>query len=156
MANTAALTKEQIARISRKESRKIIEPMKAQLVLLRKTVATLKNERAQFRREVATVSKGTVRSATPQLRSEVDVAEAGTTTRRYRFTAASFRKLRERLELTRPEMATLLGSSKQAVYMWETEGSQPREVFVAKIAIVKGLTKQSARQLLEAHPDGQP
>ena len=156
MASVAFVSKEQVARISRKEIREILKPMKEQLDALRKAVAELKKERLQFRREMASVSKATVRSATPQLRSdETKTAPAAGSKKPFRFSASGFRKLRERLDLSQPEMASLLGSSVQAVYSWESGNAQPREVFRAKMAIVRSLTKRSARKLLEDHAGGQ-
>lgn len=156
MASVAIVSKEQVARISRKEIREILKPMKEQLDALRKTVAELKKERLQFRREMATVSKATVRSATPQLRlEETQSASAAGGQKSFRFSANGFRKLRERLDLSQPEMAALLGSSVPAVYSWESGNAQPREVFRAKMAIVRSLTKRSARKLLEDHVGAQ-
>ncbi|MFQ6308779.1 helix-turn-helix domain-containing protein [Lysobacter capsici] len=57
--------------------------------------------------------------------------------------------------MSQPEMAILLGSSVQAVYSWESGNAQPREVFRAKMAIVRSLTKRSARKLLEDHSGDQ-
>ncbi|MBT2748385.1 MULTISPECIES: hypothetical protein [unclassified Lysobacter] len=151
MANVAVVTKEQIVRISRREAKKIIEPMKAQLVVLRKTVVALKNERVTLRREVASVSKGTVRSARPRLHAKPDETVREKPKANFRYTAARVSALRERLELSRREMGLLLGSSTNAIYTWEADQARPREAFLAKLAILNGLSKSGARQLLDEH-----
>ncbi|MGO1069618.1 helix-turn-helix domain-containing protein [Lysobacter sp. CA199] len=152
MANVATALNEKIARISRKECRLLIDPLKAKIIALGKTVSDIKKERDALRRQLATVSKGTVRSAQPRLQDDQgDAPPKSADEKKFRFSAAGLRQLRERLELSRRELATLVGCGENAVWKWEAKKAVPRDVFAQKIAIVRGLNKRTARQLLDQH-----
>ncbi|WP_408951444.1 helix-turn-helix domain-containing protein [Lysobacter sp. Hz 25] len=143
---------EKIARISRRECRSLIDPLKVQIAALRKAVSEMKQERDGLKRQLATVSKGTVRSAQPRLQgNQGEALPKSADEKKFRFAASRLRQLRERLELSRREFAVLVGSGENTVWKWESKKAVPREVFMQKIAIVSGLNKRTARQLLEQH-----
>ncbi|UZW61808.1 helix-turn-helix domain-containing protein [Lysobacter enzymogenes] len=70
---------------------------------------------------------------------------------RARFSAGGLKKLRKRLGLTREAFAPLLGVSSQTIYIWESGQARPRQESVDKLAIVRGMTKQQAQDVLAQH-----
>ena len=142
MPNIATLLKTEISRLSRREIRSEVGP-------LRKATATYRREIAALKRAVATLERRTkqiakVSTSSKSAASEVS-GEAPT-----RFVAKGLRSLRTRLDLSGPELARLLGVSTQSVYNWEHKKASPRKEQVAAIAALRSIGKKDARQRLEA------
>ena len=64
------------------------------------------------------------------------------------MTAAQYRATRERLELTRPEIAELLGVHRQSVWLWET-GERTVPAYIARhVRLIEHVGVDKARRLL--------
>src|SRR5687768_16306061 len=74
--NIAALLKQEITRLSRKELRAAITPLKKQIASLRHEVATLKKERAELHRTVSGLAKAS-RTGPATKKADVPDGEAG-------------------------------------------------------------------------------
>jgi len=144
MPNIATVLKEEIARLARKELRQHIDPLRAQVLAQRKAISALKQEVAGLQRDIAKLAKGTPKAA----QAKTDSGSAG---RPSRYSGALLRKLRERLGLSRDAFAPLIGASPQAVYNWEHTDTRPRQEFLDKIALIRGLSKAQVAALLEQH-----
>lgn len=144
MPNIATVLKEEIARLARKELRQHIDPLRAQVLAQRKAISALKQEVAGLQRDIAKLAKGTPKAA----QAKTDSGSAG---RQSRYSGALLRKLRERLDLSRDAFAPLIGASPQAVYNWEHTDTRPRQEFLDKIALIRGLSKAQVAALLEQH-----
>ncbi|ALN64614.1 helix-turn-helix family protein [Lysobacter antibioticus] len=142
MPNIASILKEEIIRLTRKEFRQQVEPLKKQILAQRKQLTSLKQELETLRRAVKAGSKG-ARQADPAKKDPTAPAAA------IRYSAAGLRKLRERLGLSRDAFAPLLGASSQAIYNWEQTDTRPRQEFLEKIASLRGLSKKQVDALLE-------
>ena len=108
MPNIAAVLREEISRLSRKEVRSQVDATKKATTQHRRHIATLKRQVAQLERQVALLSRKVL--DTPQA-----VSTASTTTRP-RFVAKGLRSQRKRLGLSATDYGKLLGVSAQSIY----------------------------------------
>jgi DNA-binding transcriptional regulator YiaG len=140
MASFAAMIKEEITRLSRKEAKKLVEPVRKAAAGYRHEIAALKRQVAAMQREIATlgrVSKKTVEAAVP-----------GAETKPTRFVAKGLRTLRERLGVSQNDFGTLAGVSGQSIYNWERGFSVPRKAQLATLAGLRSLGKREAQERL--------
>lgn len=142
MPNIASMLKEEIARISRKESRRLVDPLKKQLIAQRHAIAALKRERAELRREIASIAKGT-KAVVVSKSARVDETQA-------RFSPAGLRSLRKKLGLSAQDLGRLFGVGAQSVYNWELQKTRPRAAQLQRIAKLRGMGKRQVHRLLEA------
>lgn len=149
MPNIATVLKEEITRLARKEMRQHVDPLRAQVLAQRKAISSLKSEMERLQRDVVKLAKGTPKSAPVK----AGLTDSGKQTR---YSGALLRKLRERLSLSRDAFAPLLGASTQALYNWEQTETRPRQEFLDKIALIRGLSKKQVQELLDQHSAAKP
>ena len=100
MPNIGSVLREEISRLSRKESRGQIEQTKKATTMHRRDIAMLKRRLAQLERQVALLARKT------------PVATAAFATKRpVRFAAKGLRAQRNRLRLSQADFGKLLGVS---------------------------------------------
>jgi DNA-binding transcriptional regulator YiaG len=141
MANIATALKEEITRLSRKESRSQVDPTKKATIRHRSEIAELKRQVAQLQRQVALLSRKTL--------GALATVPADATGKPARFSAKGLRVQRERLGLSADDFGRLLGVSAQSVYNWEQEKARPRAEQISKIAALRGIGKREAAARLE-------
>ncbi|MET4727949.1 transcriptional regulator with XRE-family HTH domain [Lysobacter enzymogenes] len=147
MPNIATILKAEVARLTRKELKLQIEPLRKQVGAQRKMIAALRADVAKIQKGIASGSRKAV---------AVQRAEDAPATRS-RFSASGLKKLRKKLGLTMEAFGILLGVSAQAIYMWERGQNRPRAESVQKIAIARGMTKRQVQDLLAQHaPSAKP
>jgi DNA-binding transcriptional regulator YiaG len=149
MPNIASVLREEIIRLTRKEFRHQMEPLRKQLLAQRKTITSLRSDIDKLQRGIKALAKGARKNG------QVEGDPAAPTTRA-RFSASGLRKLREKFELSREAFAPLLGVSAQTIYSWEQGGSRPRPEVIEKIAILRGLSKRQVLAVLEQHTPKAP
>jgi len=142
MSNIASLLKAEISRISRREIRAQVQPLRKASAAYRREIAALKREVQNLRRQVSLVAKQTAKPA------EAKVAEGST--QPLRFVAKGLRSLRARLGLAAPDLARLLGVSDQSIYNWELKKTVPRKEQLIAIAAIRSLGKREVSARLEA------
>jgi len=135
------MLKEEIIRLSRKESRSQIDPTKKAAIRQRREVAELKRQVAQLARQVALLSRKTL-GAPAAVPADGNVKAA-------RFSAKGLRVQRERLGLSAENFGKLLGVSAQSIYHWEHEKARPRAEQVLKVAALRGIAKREAEARLD-------
>jgi DNA-binding transcriptional regulator YiaG len=143
MASLALLLKSEISRLSRRELRTQVEPLKKQSAAHRRHIAALKRQVMALERLVAQLKRGnakTLRTAPPE----------GEEAKGTRFSAKGLRTLRTKLGFSAAELGKLLGVSGQSVYNWESQKSVPRKAQVANLAQLRGVGKREAQARLEA------
>lgn len=145
MPNIAAMLKDEISRLSRKEIRRQMLPLRRMSAAHRRHIAALKREIARLEKSVASLGKRGA-AAAPATQAGDDGANA------QRFQARGLVSLRARLGLSAAELAKLIGVSAQSVYNWENRKATPRRSQVAQIAQLRGLGKKEARARLEGGP----
>ena len=142
MPNIASVLKEEIARVARKEVRSETEALKRTSGQHRSDIAALKRRVVALEKLVASLGK-TKPSApkSPEQSSPM------------RYSAKGLIAQRQRLGLSGPEMALLLGVSAQTVYIWEAGKSRPRQQQMVAIAAVREMGRREATtRLAEVAP----
>jgi DNA-binding transcriptional regulator YiaG len=142
MPNIAAILKDEISRLSRREIRKTVQPIRKASAGYRREIATLKRQVLELRRKTDALAK----RATPANATQ----EAIRPIRPTRFVAKGLRSLRVRLGLSAPELARLMGVSDQSIYNWELKKTSPRKEQLAQVATIRSLGKREAQRRLEA------
>jgi len=141
MPNIAALLKDEMSRLARKELRKQTEGMKKGSAQQRRDIAALKRQVVGLQRKVA-VLEGRVLKDTP-------ARPAAGLNPRVRFTASGLRSQRKRLGLSAADYGRLVGVTGQSVYNWEREITSPGKEQIATVAALRGMGKKEARARLQ-------
>ena len=140
MPNLAALLKDEISRLSRKEVRREVLPLKRAAATHRREIAALKRTVVALERRAKSLAK----AAKPQ--NAARTVDDGTP---IRFVSKGLVSLRKRLGLSAADLARLLGVSMQSIYNWEHKKASPRKEQVAAIAALRSLGKKEARERLQ-------
>ena len=141
MPNIGTVLREEISRLSRRESRSQVDATKKATAQHRRDIAALKRQVAQLQRQVTQLSHK-VLGAPPAVSSDP-------TAMRGRFAAKGLRSQRNRLGLSQTDLGTLLGVSAQSIYNWESESARPRDEQLAKLAALRGIDKREAGERLK-------
>lgn len=142
MPNIAAVLKEEITRLARKE-------VKAQVSALKKSSAQHRRDLAALKRENAALSKKVAR-LTKQLSNAKDSADSTEEeTSEIRFSPAWVSKHREKLGLSAADYASLVGVSHLTIYNWEHGRTRPQRRQLEAWAEVRKLGKREAWARLE-------
>lgn len=142
MPNIAAVLKQEITRVARREIRSQIETLRKTAAQQRRNIAELKRNVAALERQAAMLA-GSIEKAAP-------VAEEGDSQQRVRFSPKGIRSLRQRLGLSAGEFARLIDVSAQSIYNWEREVTRPRASQLSALAELRGMGKREAASRLEA------
>lgn len=135
MPNLAALLREEITRLARKELRANTESIK-------KAVATYRSEIASLKRRVVTLERQAKRTA--KAVSRVEPLPDDTSGAKHRFSAKGLATHRQRLGISAADYGALLGVSALTVYKWEGEQARPRERYLPAIAALRSIGKRDA------------
>ena len=138
MPNIASVLKAEIARVARKEVRSEAEALKKASAQHRSDIAALKRRITELEKLVARAGKS--RPEPPAVPERADPM---------RYSAKGLSAQRQRLGLSAPEMAALLGVSTQTVYNWEAGKSRPRQQQMAAIGAVRGMGKRDVQTRLK-------
>lgn len=144
MPNIAAVLKDEIARIARKEVRAQTGNFKNASSQYRAHIAALRRRVDELERELARVRKSAGRAPAAPRGGEDD--DGGT---QRRFSATRLAAQRNKLGLSAADFAALLGVSGQSVYKWEHGESRPRAKQLEAIAALRGIGKREAQARLE-------
>jgi DNA-binding transcriptional regulator YiaG len=137
MTSLGSMLKTEITRLSRKEIRSQIEPLRKANASYRRDIAELKRQVALLQRQIASASRG-----------RPNVAESSVENKPMRFVAKGLRSLRTRLGLSAADFAKLVNVSAQSIYNWETGKAEPRKKQVAALAKLRTLSKEEAQTRL--------
>lgn len=143
MPNIAAVLKDEIARIARKEVRAQTGDFKKASAQYRTTIAALRRRVDELERQLKRVGKGTARA---RANPSEDQDASG---KPRRFSPARLASQRRKLGLSAADFATLLGVSGQSVYKWEHGEARPRARQLEAIAALRGIGKREAAARLE-------
>jgi DNA-binding transcriptional regulator YiaG len=133
MSKIGTVVNEEIVRLSRKECRRQIEPLKKTTTQMRHEVVTLKRQVAQLERQVAMLSRKLIGGRPAAVKVD---------TKTSRFSAKGLQAQRSRVDLSATDFGKLLGVSAQSIYNWESEKARPRAEQIAKLAALRGLGKR--------------
>jgi DNA-binding transcriptional regulator YiaG len=150
MPNIAAVLKDEIARIARKEARAQTAEFKKASAQYRAHIAALRRRVEDLERQVKRASKAVAKG---DAAAEEDGTDAQTTNRR--FSATRLAAQRRKLGLSAADFATLIGVSGQSVYKWEHGEARPRARQLEAIAALRGIGKREAAARLAQLQGGQ-
>jgi DNA-binding transcriptional regulator YiaG len=147
MPNLSQILKAEIARISRKEVRASVNPLRSANFLLKRTVAALK-------KKVAVLESGSkrleaIQNVLQEKTDESTVAQGADA--KIRVTSRTIKALRNKLGLSQDSFALLLGVSGQSVYVMERKGGRLRlrSATLAKLLALRGIGKREAARRVE-------
>lgn len=138
MASIQKMFSEEIRRLAKKEIKAATEPLRTQIVTLRKKVS----EQNALIKQFSKPEKALV----PAAASEEESGEEG---RKTRMPSARIRKIRQQLGLTQMQLAQLLNVSHSAVVKWEIDKASPRSETKAKIAALGKAGKRELKKRLD-------
>jgi DNA-binding transcriptional regulator YiaG len=141
MGKVETVLKAEIARLSRRETRRLMTKHVEELRRLRRRMAELEHEvRALKAARAEEQIKTKIRAATETV--------AGGQATTVRMTPRLIRALRHRLGISQTELAKLVGVSTVAVGQWESGRSRPRAESKARIAALRSVGRREVRRLL--------
>ena len=140
MPNIAAVFKEEIVRLARKEIRRQTNVLRKASVQYRKDIAEMKRRVADLQRKVSPIEKQVLKGVSSQV-PEVHAE-------RVRFTAKGLHSQRKRLGLSAADCGKLLGVTDQTIYNWERGQARPRKQQVALVASLRCMGKREAQARL--------
>ena len=142
MPDVAIVLKEEISRIARKEIRARVDPLKKQVIDLRRRLRTAETTILQLQ-------KTTNKTANTVSRQSGAIVPDVEETRQIRISADSVKKLRTRLRLTQAHMAQLVDVSTNTVVRWEQGTSSPRGGSRAVMASMRSMGVKQVKKQLE-------
>src|SRR5438132_9083962 len=143
MPNIATVLKEEIARISRRQSRSETEQLKKANAHYRGEIAQLKRRLQALEQQVKRLGRSASRGAG----AAAAVEEEPQT--QIRYSAKSLASQRRRLGLSAAALAKLIGVSALSVYKWESGTTRPRRKQIEAIAQLRGMGRRDAQKRLE-------
>lgn len=145
MPNIASLLKEEIARISRKQSRSETEQLK-------KASAHYRSEIAQLKRRIQALEQQIKRLGKPG-RGAGRASDAGEeqddSGKQIRYSAKSLASQRKRLGLSAAALAKIIGVSALSIYKWESGNTRPRRKQIEAIAGLRHMGRRDVQKRLE-------
>lgn len=145
MPNIAAVLKEEIVRLARKEIRRQTNVLRKASVQYRKDIAEMKRRVSNLQRKVTPLEKQVLKNV-PSLAAEVDAEHV-------RFTAKGLRSQRKRIGLSAANYGKLIGVTDQTIYNWERGQARPGKEQLVRIASLRRMGKREARARLEQLAD---
>ena len=144
MPNIGTVLKSEISRIARKEVRGETQSLKQSVAQYRTQIAAMKRRMQVLEQQIKRLGKATAKAIPSAAAATRE--EAGSN---LRFSAKGFATQRQRLGLSAPALASLLGVSAQSVYKWEEGKTRPRAKQLEAIAALRGMGKKAAAARLE-------
>ncbi len=142
MSNIAAVLRQEITRLARREARSLTKSLHKASFQFRRDIAELKRQNVKARAEIVRLQRQVSKGGT------APIAEA--TIEKVRYSAASVMAQRRRLGLSAEAFGKLVGVTGHTVYKWEHGASRPRSAQLAGFAAVRGIGKTEASARLEA------
>ncbi len=142
MPNIAAVLKEEILRLARKEA-------KVQVAALKKASAQHRRDLAELKRQVAAQERANAKLAKAMSSGEASATASPETSSTPRFSPTWLRKHRAKLGLSAAAYAKLVGVAGLTIYNWEKGKSRPRRAQLESLAKVRTMGRRDAVSQLE-------
>ena len=139
MPNLAAVFKDEIRRLARKEIRSELSATRKASAQYRRDIAALKRVVAEQARQIQDLKREGKRAASTETDAEAVV----------RFSPKWMQAHREKLGLSAADYAALIGVSGQTVYNWEKGSTRPQAQQLQAWSAVRKLGKREALRRLE-------
>jgi len=141
MSNIAAVLKQEITRLARKEARAQTAALHKANAQYRRDIAQLKRQAAELSRQVTFLEKQERRRAA---KGAPKVAVEGR-----RFSHRGLKTHRQKVGLSAADYGRLVGVTGQTIYSWESGKSRPREAQLASLLAVRELGQREAQKRVE-------
>ena len=141
MPNIAAVFKQEIARVARRETRSQIDRLRKITAQQRRGIAELKRHIAALERQVSMLAGSVGKPAQ---------ADADGSAPKVRFSPKGIRAFRNRLGLSADEFARLMEVSSQSIYNWERKLARPREAQLKALLELRGTPKKDILTRIES------
>jgi DNA-binding transcriptional regulator YiaG len=142
MPNIAAVLKDEIRRLAKKEVKAEIGTTKNAVVQYRKDIAKLKRLVQAQQKEISFLKAQEQKRLGQQPSTEEPIDNV-------RFSARSVKAQRNRLKLSAEDYGKLVGVSTLTIYSWEQGKSRPRKAQLSRLVAVRGIGKREALAKLE-------
>lgn len=143
MPNIAAVLKDEIRRLAKKQIKAEISATRNAVAQYRKDIAALKRQVQSQQREIASLKSQDQKRLKQQPTAEEPLDNV-------RFSARSVKSQRNRLKLSADDYAKLVGVSALTIYHWEQGKSRPRKAQLARLVALRGIGKREALARLAA------
>lgn len=143
MPDLAAVLKQEIRRLARKEVKALTTSTRRAVASYRREIARLKRMLADQQRKLELLQR-----LEKQRLAEGETAAVPQQQETIRFSARSVRAQRKRLKLSAEQFARLLGVSPLTIYNWEHGKSRPRNAGLKALAAVRTMGRREALKRL--------
>jgi DNA-binding transcriptional regulator YiaG len=133
--NIAAVLKNEISRVARKEVRSETQQLKKAVVHYRAEIAALKRRLGELERAAKRERKAPGKPAV--------VVESAEKPQRMTFSASGLATQRKKLGLSANELGALVGVTGQSIYKWEQGKAKPRSAQLMALRAVRALGKKA-------------
>ena len=141
MPNIAAVFRQEITRLARKEVKTQTKAIRTANAQYRRDIAQLKRQAGALSKQVAYLEQQERKRAAKR------GPKAGVEGRR--FSPRGLKTHRQKLGLSATDYASLVGVSAQTIYNWEWGTSKPRAEQLASLVAVRDLGKREALKRLD-------
>lgn len=142
MGKIESVMREEIARLSKREIRASVDPLRKEVTKLRSRVSQLEKTVAVLDREAEKMRKAEVERLGKLKADEDEVKSA-------RINGKWVQTLREKLNVSQTELASLLGISVSGVRTWEYDISKPRGKNRAALVALRKIGRRDVKRMLE-------
>jgi len=141
MPNFASVLKDEISRLARKEAKRTEKSLRDSVAFLRQTILSQKKKIASLDKEVALLLRESGLSHSIEIAKPEEVEKS-------RFSPKLIARLRAKLDLSRSEMAALVGVNPNSIFLWEKGQTSPRFAAKAKLLELRSLGKRELKKRL--------
>ena len=142
MPTLAALLKEEISKIARKEVQDQVRELKQTVRAQRDAIARLEKQLGSAKAKTAT------KPAAAKPAAKVRKASAGDKRKQLRIAPNTIKKHRKRLKLSQAELGQLLNVSTNTVLRWEAGTSKPRSKHLPGLDQLRTISKRELKKQL--------
>ena len=153
MPNLAALLKEEISKIVRKEVQDQVRELKKTVLEQRDALARLEKQSGPAKAKAAKpaakpAAKSAAKSAAAKPAAKVSKAPADDKRKQPRISPDTIKKHRKRLKLSQAQLGELLNVSTNTVLRWEAGTSKPRSKHLPALAQLRSKSLRDLKQQL--------
>ena len=147
MPTLAALLKEEISKIARKEVQDQVRELKQTVREQRDAIARLEKQIGPAKAKAATKS-ATAKPAVAKPAAKVSQASTGDKRKQLRIAPDTIKKHRKRLKLSQAELGEILKVSTNTVLRWEAGTSKPRSKHLPGLDQLRTISKRELKKQL--------
>ncbi len=142
MPNFANVLKEEISRLARKEAKRTEKSLRDTVAFLRHSVLSQKKKIASLEKDIAVIMKKSGLSQAVEVSNPDEVEKS-------RFSPKLIARLRKKLDLSRSDMAALVGVNPNSIFLWEKGQTSPRFAAKARLLELRTLGKRGLKKRLD-------